>query len=347
MSKRLEELWYRRPGEERLSERAALSPLSFASLLYGAAVGVRNALYQGGALGALRIEGAKVVSVGNLNVGGSGKTPAVIHLARLAAGRGRKVAVLSRGYGRTATADQLYEGHGPLPLSSDFGDEPLTIARSCPGVVVMVGPDRALLAERARRELGAELILLDDGMQHRRLARDVEIVVIDEAAGFGNGQLLPRGPLREPLSSLERADLIWLRSSPAPGPALPPFTAPVVRVRHKPVALVAPDGGVHSPEMMRGKRVLALAGLARPSGFLATLAGLGMEPAATRLFADHHPFTPEELREVRAEAERLEAPIVTTDKDQARLPQGYPAWVVRLEVEILSGEEHLLARLGL
>jgi tetraacyldisaccharide 4'-kinase len=347
VSSRLERLWYRKPEQEGASERVALSPLSLASLLYGAAVGARNALYESGALEARRIEGARVVSVGNLNVGGAGKTPAVIYLARLAAARGKKVAVLSRGYGRGATDDQVYAGNGPLPTAHEFGDEPLCIARSCPGVAVLVGPNRAALAERARREIGVDFILLDDGMQHRRLGRDVDLVVVDEAVGFGNGQLLPRGPLREPLSALSRASLLWVRVADSPAQPLPELGVPVVRARYVSSALVAPDGQVHSPELMRGKRALALAGLARPSGFLASLRGLGIELAAERLFADHHPFTGAEAAEVLAEATRLGVPVVTTEKDHVRLPPGFPAWVVRLEVEVLSGTEALLAQLGL
>src|SRR6185436_15940539 len=139
------------------------------------------------------------------------KTPVVIFLAELAARAGKKVAVLSRGYGRASRADVRFDAANLLP-ASEVGDEPRLIAQRCPEATVWVGRDRAALARQAR-DAGAEVLLLDDGMQHRRLARDVDIVVVDAAAGFGNGRLLPAGPLREPLSQLSRASFVWLRDT--------------------------------------------------------------------------------------------------------------------------------------
>ncbi len=212
------ELWY--GSGQSLGHRLARGPLWAASAVFGAAVAARNRLYDSGALRSVRVEGLIVVSVGNLNVGGAGKTPAVIHLANAAVAEGRKVAVLSRGYGRASDAELVFRGDGPT--ADEAGDEPVLIASRCPSVHVLVGPDRARLAARAREELGVDLVFLDDGMQHRHLARDAEVVVVDEAAGFGNGRLLPCGPLREPLSALERASLVWLKASDAPVP-LPSF----------------------------------------------------------------------------------------------------------------------------
>lgn len=345
MSASLERLWYPSREEPEGQPLAAL-PLGVASLFFRAAVRAREALWASGALQAERVEGLRVVSVGNITVGGSGKTPAVIHLAQMAHRAGRKVAVLSRGYGRSGRAELSFSAPGPLPEAEESGDEPLLIARRCPGVTLLVGADRVKLARRAR-ELGAELALLDDGMQHRRLAREVDLAVVDEAVGFGNGQLLPRGPLREPLSALSRASLIWLRVSSSPPAPLPSFEAPVVRVEHRPCALTDPRGEEHQPSHLAGAKVIALSAIARPKSFWATLAQVGIEVAERRPFADHHRFTPQELEEALLLSQRTGLAIVTTEKDQARLPGGFPAWVLRLEVTVLAGDEHLRRALGL
>ena len=345
MRARLEQAWYQPPSAASLGERVLFSPLSVAAALFGLGVRARNALYDGGALASTRVD-ARVISVGNLTVGGAGKTPAVIHLARRAAARGLKVAVLSRGYGRKATDALVFGGAGVLPPADECGDEPWMIARACPEASVLVGADRAELALRARRELGADVLFLDDGFQHRKLVRDLNIVVVDEASGFGNGKLLPRGPLREPLSALGRADLIWLRVADGPSARFPDWKVPVVRARYAVDALVAPDGGEHAPTVWRGRRAVALAGVARPERFAASLKGQGIEVVGRYFFPDHHRFSLGELDEVRAEADRLGALIATTEKDSARLPRGYPAWVARLGVEVLSGAEALCSALG-
>src|SRR5262249_45604722 len=200
-----ERLWYPDPAEAR-STSVGLGPLRMAELLFRAGAGLRNALEDRGVLRSERVAGPKVISVGNLTVGGAGKTPAVIHLAGLFSGNGQRVAVLSRGYGRRSSHDVVVT---PLTPFSMAGAEPLLIARPCPAAVVLVGSNRVALAKRARDEYGAEVILLDDGMQYRSLARDVDIAVIDEAVGLGNGRLLPRGPLREPPAALRRSSLLW------------------------------------------------------------------------------------------------------------------------------------------
>src|SRR4051812_63632 len=218
----LERIWYQ--DQMSLAARALAIP----ELAFRAAASVRNALYDRGALRSVRAGNARVISVGNLTVGGSGKTPAVIHLATLLSGAGRRVFVLSRGYGRRSRTPVIFRA-SDAPSWEDAGDEPLLIARRCPDVTLMVGADRAALALEAVRR-GAEVILLDDGFQHRRLHRDLDLLVVDGAVGFGNGRLLPRGPLREPLSSLRRAGLIWLVEPTKPADqSLPSFQAPVVR----------------------------------------------------------------------------------------------------------------------
>ena len=198
----------------------------------------------------------------------------------------------------------------------------------------MVGADRAALAVEAAR-LGAEVILLDDGFQHRRLQRDLDIVAVDAAAGFGNGRLLPRGPLREPLSALRRAGLVWLKESEGAAAPLPPFGAPVVRVWLRPSGLVAPSGAVEPPESLRGRKVIALAAIARPDRFVDTLASFGAEVVEQRLLPDHAPLSPGHLAAPEG------VPLVTMEKDYARSAgRGRRANVahLRMEVEVVSGE---------
>ena len=343
----IERVFY--PGApEPWSRRAMLAPLEVASWAYGAGVRLRGALYDTGVLRGERVEGLRVISVGNLNVGGTGKTPAVLYLAELLVREGRRVGILTRGYGRGTKAPVTFMGGERLPSVEEAGDEPLLLARRCPGMRVLVGADRRALARRARDEFGLEVVLLDDGFQHRRLARDEDVVVVDEAVGFGNGRMLPRGPLREPLSGLRRATLLWVRTAVGTEDGRRISTgAPQVRTRYRPTAWVDPGGGLHPPDALEGQPVLALAGLARPGGFLRTLGELGADIRGTALFADHHPFHARELHEVRTRAASLGARVVTTEKDLVRLPEGFEAWTVRLGVEVLEGEAHLRRALGL
>jgi tetraacyldisaccharide 4'-kinase len=218
------------------------------------------------------------------------------------------------------------------------------IARRCPGVRVYVGADRVRLAERARA-LGADVLLLDDGMQHRRLSRDVDLAVVDEAVGFGNGAMLPRGPLREPLDQLRRVSLIWIRTAGAPAP-LPEFPGPIVRAVHAPSALLDSEGAAHPPSRLAGFHVHALCAVARPSSFVRTLRSLGCAVTGLSAFRDHHFFSRAELERIAAVARSEGALLVTTEKDRVRLPPDAPVWTVRLDVRIQSGEAHLDALLA-
>jgi tetraacyldisaccharide 4'-kinase len=328
----LQASWYPLPGEPP----AAPAPwVAAAERLFAAAVAVRGGLYERGLLRQQRVDGLRVLSVGNLTVGGTGKTPAVGWLAAALAARGHAVAVLSRGYGRRGTRPlRVTRDHS----AAEVGDEPLLLARASPGVPVYVGADRLALARWARAE-GASWALLDDGFQHRRLARDVDLLVVDAASPFGNGRLLPAGPLREPLSAVGRATAVWLRcdSTDAPVPALCAHL-PVIRARHVPDAVTDGAGMRHSLNSLAGVRVLAFAGLARPRGFFAALSVLGAEVVDARPFPDHHPFSARELHGLAEDARRLGARCVTTAKDAIRLPPGaLDAWVLHQRVEVLDG----------
>jgi len=332
----LERIWY---SPESASPSLAARSLALPELAFRAGAFARNALYDRGALRAVRVDGPRVISVGNLTVGGSGKTPAVIHLANLLSAAGRRVFVLSRGYGRRSTTAVAFRA-SDAPSWEDAGDEPLLIARRCPSATLMVGADRAALAQEAARR-GAEVILLDDGFQHRHLHRDLDILVVDAAVGFGNGRLLPRGPLREPLSSLRRAGLIWLVESLDPGPRLS-FDQPVVRVAVRPTALIGPSGDEEPLDALHGREVVALAAIARPERFAATLESLGARVVERRFLPDHAPLLPHHFEA------RAGALLVTTEKDAARLPAGaLPAFRLRVDAQVTQGASDLRVALGL
>ncbi len=271
-----------------------------------------------------------VISVGNLTVGGAGKTPIALELARRLLRRGRRPAVLSRGYGRRARAEGLVRADA---RAEDVGDEPLLMARR--GLTVWVGARRAALALRAV-EQGADVLLLDDGLQHHALARDLDVIAADASNLFGNGALLPRGPLRELPSALRRVrnGLFWLtRCDLARDPR-------AGILRGFPVVESAYEGRAD----LRGRRVFLFAGIARPDSFVETVRRLGAEIAGMRWFRDHHYFSARELTQLRAQA--TGATLVTTEKDLARIkrPEGIVA--VPVELRILRGEDALERALG-
>ncbi len=250
-----------------------------------------SALRRKAVLSAERVEGLRIVSVGNVNVGGTGKTPAVLHLAETLVRAGSKVGILTRGYGRRSKESLTFTGQEPLPSVEDAGDEPLLLARRCPQARVLVGADRRALARRARDEFGLEVVLLDDGFQHRRLATRR-----GHRGGGRSGGLRQRPAAAErPTPGAARPRCTEPRSSgygaaSSPVPHLPPLPGPKVRTRYQPTAWVDPAGTLHSPEALSGVPVLALAGLARPGGFLRTLRQLGVDLQGSALFPDHHPL---------------------------------------------------------
>ena len=342
------------------ARRAVLAPLLLAEGLFRAGAALRGALFDRGLLsGALAP--APVISIGNLSVGGAGKTPATLAIAGRLLARGRAVAILSRGYGAVRRDPRVVaDGRGVLLSAAEGGDEPVLAARRLPGVRVLCGPRRAELARTAIEALGSDALLLDDGFQHRALARDLDVVVLDAANPFGNGHLLPRGPNREPPSALRRAGLVWLsRADRAGEGALAPLRALArdatgrdpVESRHGVVdVLEATLSRSLGPDALRGRRVLALSGLARPGSFRATLEGMGAEVARERAFPDHHRFTEAEVDEALREATEASCDaIATTEKDAVRLPPARAEdpriAVVRIAAEITAGDAALDAAL--
>jgi tetraacyldisaccharide 4'-kinase len=320
-----------------------------ASRLYGLGAGVRRTLYARGWLTARRLP-APVVSVGNLTVGGTGKTPVVACLARLWQDRGRRVAILSRGYGgQSRGVTCISNGQNTYKKPPEVGEEPYWLARTLPGVAVYTGACRYAAGLAAWEEFQPDLFLLDDGFQHVQLHRDLDLVLLDAAAPFGNGYLLPRGPLREPLAALAAAQsLILTRFDPEPHQAqlaairraFPDKT--VLTATIAPVKVTAyPGGQAEAPAALRHRALVAFAGLARPEVFAGTLQELGVDLKDFRIFPDHHSYSHEELDRLTEAARALGAGgLITTGKDWASLGERWDGevllWV--LEVEARLGE---------
>jgi tetraacyldisaccharide 4'-kinase len=286
-----------------------LNPLT---AIYGGVVRTRNALYDRGILRARRLQGA-VISVGNLSVGGSGKTPFVILLGELLKARGIKFDVLSRGYGRTTRGVRLVD---PAGVAQEFGDEPVLIARKLQ-VPVIVGEDRYQAGRLAEAKFGPQLHLLDDGFQHRTLFRDFDIVLVTpQDAG---AQLLPSGRLREPSLSLRRADAVVLASGASPE-SFPLEGKIIWRVRRGIVPQNIP------------LRPVVFCGIARPQNFVLQLRSANIDPIAEAFYRDHHAYTEKDIRDLLELKQRSEASgFVTTEKDAVNLG-GYLSALVPLAV---------------
>jgi tetraacyldisaccharide 4'-kinase len=287
--------------------------------IYGGVAGARNKLYDRGLLRSGRLQGP-VISVGNLSAGGSGKTPFVILLGELLRARGIKFDVLSRGYGRKTRGVLLVDPGG---LPQDFGDEPLLIARRLQAQVV-VGEDRFEAGRFAESRFGAQMHLLDDGFQHRGLARNFDIVLVTPEDA--RDRLLPAGRLREPSRALRRADAVVLASGASPE-AFPLSGKTVWRVRRGIIAQGIPP------------RPVVFCGIARPQNFLLQLRAAGIDPVAEAFFRDHRAYTQKDVHDLLQLKQRSEAGgFVTTEKDAVNLG-GYfdalaPLAVVPVKMEL-------------
>ena len=321
-------------------------------LLYRGAVALRNALYDSGRLRAHRLPCA-VVSVGNLSVGGTGKTPLASHLAGLLRDAGYRVGVLSRGYRRIGGGSSLLVSDGAALLADapSAGDEPYLIARDNPSVPVAVGADRIEAARLLLAHHAAEVLVLDDGYQHRRLARDLDLLLLDGRDPWGNGKMLPLGPLREPLPAMKRADAIILTRSDGRAPrgleeALGRHNpgAALFHCRLEPGTFVRLDGESVAARSLQGFAAYAFSGIARPERFEDDLRSLGVRLAGARRFRDHHRYSRRHLGDLAREArERGAEVMVTTEKDLVRIaaaPEGAPPlYALTLRVRFADGPD--------
>ncbi|MFZ2088477.1 MAG: lipopolysaccharide heptosyltransferase II, partial [Desulfobaccales bacterium] len=319
--------------------------------LYQVGARGRRRLYQSGWLTSQHLP-APVVSVGNLAVGGTGKSPVTAHLARLFQEQGRRVAILSRGYGgRRPGVTCLSDGERLFYQPPAVGEEAFDMAQALPGALVYTGPCRYEAGLAAWRDHRPDIFLLDDGFQHFQLARDLELVLLDAHRPFGNGRLLPAGPLREPLDTVREADALILTRYDQTRhrdrlsflrnlfPRQEIFTATIDPV----AARRFPEQEKHPPEILCGITAVAFAGLARPRVFQDALIALGVNLRGFRAFPDHYAFTPDDLLEISRQARSAGAQaLITTSKDCARFGQLWqgdiPLWVLEVAARVEPGD---------
>ena len=318
--------------------RAIFSPLLFLfSQLYGLGVRFRQLAYRRGLFKQRQLSGF-VVSIGNLTTGGTGKTPAVVMLGKWALEKGYGVAILSRGYGGRY-AEEVLEVSDGEHIKADprkTGDEPYLLAEELKGIPILISRKRFLAGSYAHQMFDTEFFILDDGFQHLELKRDLDLVLLDSSRPFGNGHLLPWGPLREPIGQLVRADaLIVTRLGKRVSrdgaldflkkqfPAIPSFCAD-----HVPDRVVFPYlNEEYEPGFLRGKRVLAFAGIAQPEEFKETLEGVGADIAYFKGFRDHYRFRLDEINTLIKMKEELGAQyLITTQKDWMRISPEAPTY---------------------
>jgi tetraacyldisaccharide 4'-kinase len=339
--------------------------LRFAALGYGAVVRTRNFLYSKGCLKVHHVDAA-VICVGNITTGGTGKTPLVVWLCKLVS-QGRTCAILTRGYRSKSHESESLE------------DEVAVLAQSCPETKVIVNPDRVAGAAEAIGRFGANVLIMDDGFQHRRLARDLDIVAVDATQPFGYGKMLPAGLLREPLSSLKRAhaavitrcdrvaeaeldelekelrttnpDMVVARSIHAP-----------VHVEYPELPVIPAKAGIQrsdsnidsclrrndSLDQLKGKKVFAFCGIGNPEAFFGTLDALECKPVGSDVYDDHYRYTQHDLADISAKADRLGADLIlTTQKDWTKIAglpsrgKGTPLGYLSVEIQFTAGLDQL------
>jgi len=343
--------------------------LKLLSRVYRALIQFRLFLYANGILRHHTL-GCQVISVGNLTVGGTGKTPVVEVFARELAKEGRKVAVLSRGYKKSEPAfverllntvllrdrrrpPRVVSDGGQLLLDSAMsGDEPYMLASNLPDVAVLVDKDRVKSGRYAVNKLGCDTLILDDGFQYLALKHRVEIVLVDRTNPFGNRHILPRGVLREPVKNIKRADFIFLTKSDGTGNE--ELKAELRRLNGRAEIIECKHCARHVQNVfsaeqrpltfLRGLDVVTVAGIAVPAGFEGELERRGARLIDRHRFADHHRYSQQEIIDIinRAKARRAQA-VLTTEKDAVRFPRldrcDVPVYFLRVDIEILSGEE--------
>jgi tetraacyldisaccharide 4'-kinase len=331
----------RRRGLWAALQRGALWLLSKP---YGWATRLRNGLFDRGWKRTHRAP-VPVVSVGNLTLGGTGKTPCVEYVARYYRRQGLLVATLCRGYGSSAGRN----------------DEVRVLEMNLDDVPHLQGADRVALARAAAEELESEVLILDDGFQHRRLARDLDVVLLDATEPWGYGHLFPRGLLREGPRGLARAGAIVLTRCDLVAPEalarlrervarLAPGV-PVAETTHRPVEWVDAERATVPLEALGSRPVAAFCGIGNPDGFRRTVQGVGLEVVAFRAFPDHHPYTRTDVEDLRswARQQATECVVVTTQKDLVKLPLTRigerELWALRIRLHFLAGQESLDRRL--
>ena len=325
--------------------------LSIAAALYSAVIVLRNFLYSKSLLKAHRA-GAPVICIGNITTGGTGKTPLVVWLCNLITKHSTlktqncSCAILTRGY----KANQ-----GALL------DEPAILAESCPRAKVVINPDRVAGASEAVSKLDADVLIMDDGFQHRRLARDLDIVAIDATRPFGYGKILPAGLLREPVSGLKRADAVIItRSDQVTDAELNRLEKKlrlinpdmiIAKSIHSPTYVKSADGRETAIEELKGKKIFAFCGIGNPDAFFSTIKKLGCDLVGSEIYDDHYHYTDEDIERIFKQAEHFKADMVlTTQKDWTKIlnsqfsilnSKDIPLSYLAIEIKFLAAEDKL------
>jgi len=314
------------------------------AVLYGAVIRIRNFCYDHGILKSYSV-GCRIVCVGNITVGGTGKTPMVQFIVHALMSSGKRVAIISRGYGRNSSGGLLVStGEKILCSASESGDEPYLLARLCKGAIVAVDADRVRMAREIVKSFSPDVIVLDDAFQHRRIKRDLDVVMIRNGKAFGNGFLLPAGPLREPVSGLRRAHLIMLRHAADDVRRISEQENIPVHNFDYQVHSVCNYRGPLSPSEIKGARVFAFCGIAAPASFLNTLAALKLNIVGRRTFHDHHHYASSDIEHLLADSKRLQAQyMITTEKDWVKLPiESLDAQWLYLSIRLVPENENTL-----
>jgi tetraacyldisaccharide 4'-kinase len=348
MSWRIDRFLYQK--KKSIGERILLFPLYLLSYPYGWAVRARSLLYS---LKLLRTKTlpCPVISIGNITVGGTGKTPLVMAIAKGLMEKGTSVAILSRGYRGTKTSEPIVSDGRNIFLSpEESGDEPFLMAKACQGIPVLIGKNRYLNGRIALQRFNVKGLLLDDGFQHLPLFRNVNILLIDSHIGFGDHTLLPRGILREPLSHLRRANLFLLTKVENLETCQPLEeeiheihpSAPVFHSHYEPVGLLNPQEEQEELHSLKAKKVLALSGIAHSNYFSSLLRKCGMKIVREAIFPDHHLYTLKDLSFIKERGKGVDC-IVTTEKDMVKLKKlnmdDLPIRALRIEMKIWEEKE--------
>lgn len=352
-------------GSSQWWNKPMLAVLHCLSLLYTVGVNRRYESYQKHPARRHKLP-VPVISIGNITVGGTGKTPMTCHLARYLQRHGYHVALLNRGYRSEMeeTGAVVSDGQQLLLPPHMGGDEACLMARNLPGVPVLVGRNRSDMGKRAVMEFKPQVILLDDGFQHWQLHRDLDIVLIDATNPFGNGYLLPRGILREPLTQLKRADAIVLtKADQCSREELDEIRedlrqynkkAPLVEAVHSVSWCISYDDWIDTtkqnttaPGLPADKTVTAVSGLGNPESFEYTVQSYGYILDDTIRYDDHHQYTADDIDQMRTVAKENNTVLITTEKDAIKMPKDavqaldVPLYVLGMDIEIIEGKEEL------